>query len=389
MSLVRRLSPNQRLYVLAFLLYLPFIFMGYGSDVDSYRVLDAGRNFFATADYVPSRRPGYLVHEMLTLLFNSVGGSLLSNLATLAFALLALYSFLRICQHFHLPEPLLLGLGLAFHPAFWTNAAATIDYVWALAFLLTGFWLLLDDKFNFGGLALGLAVGTRLSLVLSVVLVLIFVFVTRREQRKYVLGAALVAGLVSGAAYILPMDFVGWNLKQILSLFKASVGDESLWTSSLRLGRFAYKNLYFWGLPAAALLIACLVFISKRLGSILKDKNAALFGLAAAVILVNEVLFFKYPIEMDYLLPTLPFWLILIGIGLAGRRKILIALVILVMLTNFVNFNIARPDVPSQASSATYGFWVEEGVLLKETGLRLELLDCDARECYNSVGADR
>ena len=72
-----------RVLVLAAALYFPLIFFGYGSDYDAHGVVWAGKHFVKTLDYVPSRSHGFLVHETMTLILNTLGGSLLTNLVSL------------------------------------------------------------------------------------------------------------------------------------------------------------------------------------------------------------------------------------------------------------------------------------------------------------------
>ncbi|NMB59299.1 MAG: hypothetical protein GYA12_09030, partial [Chloroflexi bacterium] len=74
-------EPDRILLAAAVLLYFPFVFMGYGSDVDTYGVLQAGRHFAQTWDYVPSRGPGFFVFETLMFILDQIGGSFLTNLA--------------------------------------------------------------------------------------------------------------------------------------------------------------------------------------------------------------------------------------------------------------------------------------------------------------------
>lgn len=73
-------SKDKQILLLAFFIYLPFIFLGYGSDYDSYNVLWVGKNYVETLDYVPSRVPGFFVYETIVFFLNIIGGSILTNL---------------------------------------------------------------------------------------------------------------------------------------------------------------------------------------------------------------------------------------------------------------------------------------------------------------------
>ena len=352
-----------RVLVLAAALYFPLIFFGYGSDYDAHGVVWAGKYFVKTLDYVPSRSPGFLVHETMTLILNTLGGSLLTNLGSLCMALVFLGSFLAVARRFQLEQAELLTLIMAVHPYTWVSAASTIDYFWALGFAFLGFYLLLDQRPLFAGIALGLAVGSRISTGLVIAAVLLFVFITQRSQRKQAMGAGAAAALVAVLCYLPTADFVEWSWR----FLKPTVGDETFWSLPLRLGRFGYKNVIFWSLPGFLALVfvgaAALLRLVRRGKSL---PNAALGWLGLAGVLAYEVFFYQIPTEISYLLPTLPFWMLLLGVTLPHKRRWLLGLAALVLISNFVTVNVARPNVPNQATGAEYGLWVEPGHLVKD-----------------------
>jgi hypothetical protein len=369
---------SKRTILLAFLLYFPLVFLGYGSDVDSYRVVEAGKNFFRSADYVPSRNPGYVVHEMMSFFLNAVGGSWLSNLGTMLMALAAVIFFLKLCRHYQIPNENTLALVMIVHPLFWINAASTIDYIWAIGFLLIGFYLLTQMKYLYAGLAFGLAIGSRLGTFIVIIFILgVFLWQEKHDHLK-LLQVALVTGLVSAAAYILPFDFTEWQLR----ILSPSLGDRIQWTFPMRAGRFFYKNLYFWGLAAALVLVYIFLIRGKALIEGMRGRYSSLSIIAILSIVGTEILYFRYPIALEYLLVCLPFWLFLVGILLRDRKRVLLILILAVLVLNFVNVNIARPDLPNQAKSANFGLWIEKGYLVDNIQSRIELLGCETRACY-------
>src|SRR6056297_2687879 len=116
--------------VIAAILYIPLVFLGYGADIDSYVLIETGEEIIASGRYVPSRTPGFPVHETAVALLDYAGGSVATILASVAFALLTLAAFLALCRRFGVPHRWLLGLTLAFHPYVWVNAGSTMDYLW-------------------------------------------------------------------------------------------------------------------------------------------------------------------------------------------------------------------------------------------------------------------
>jgi folate-dependent phosphoribosylglycinamide formyltransferase PurN len=118
-------QPEKKVLLIALVLYLPFLFLGYGSDMDTYNVLWAGKNFAQTLDYVPSRGPGFFVFETVEYFANQAGGSLLTNLTVMGMSLVMLYGFMRLCREFHVQNAALLGVILAIHPYLWVNSTCT------------------------------------------------------------------------------------------------------------------------------------------------------------------------------------------------------------------------------------------------------------------------
>src|SRR5947209_9856621 len=60
---------------------IPFLFYGYGTDPDSWRVALTGRYLLAHAQYLPSRLPGYPLQEFLVAPLTPLG-SVATNFET-------------------------------------------------------------------------------------------------------------------------------------------------------------------------------------------------------------------------------------------------------------------------------------------------------------------
>ena len=366
--------------ILAVLLYLPLTFMGYGIDVDSFRVIEAGKNFLASADYVPSRNPGYVVHEMSSWLLNWLGGSLLANIGTLLLSILAIVSFISICENLNLPNRKPAYYLLIFHPFFWFNSTCTIDYVWALGFFMAGFSLLFSRKYFFAGLAFGLSIGSRLASFIAVGGIILFFLFRDRKSWKHFSITIITTALLGFSFYILPLDFTGWELR----LFKASVGSPDYWSTWLRTGRFIYKNIYFWGLPVILFFIFLFFNLIKRSENPVKGGNKWLLIFSLLVITGYEFLFFRFPIAPEYLLASLPFWLFILMIIMKDKKLLMGILLLLVIISNFLSINIAKPDQPSHATDAEYGLWLEKGYLLQSINTRNVVKECLTKDCFVS-----
>jgi hypothetical protein len=344
-------------------LYAPLIFAGPGSDPDSMRELRSGLTLLWHHRYVMSRPPGYFPYEALCGLLYQLGGSVADNLATIAMSIALLDSFLRVCEHFEVPNRHLLAVTMAIHPVYWAASTSTIDFIWALGGFFVGFRLLLKRRYFGAPAMLGLAVGIRLSSVLLAGPLLVWELIERPRDAKVWLAAALATAI--GAALYLPEFIASGSSLRFLTYYIGA------WTFAGHLGRFIYKNVYFWGLPATLLLIA--VPPMMRVSAECARLSVRLLVLSLSIVVLFEALFLKIPVQRAYLLPMLPFVLILLGFALRERVRMMLAITIAVGSYNFINLNLARADVPDHAIRARLGFFVERGYLLNDVGARLDL----------------
>ncbi|MCC6147261.1 MAG: hypothetical protein IT308_06800 [Anaerolineaceae bacterium] len=374
---MKKTLPDSLVLLIAFILYLPFLFLGYGSDNDTYNVLWTGFNFVRTLDYVPSRGPGFFVFETIIFFLNRLGGSFLTNLAVMGMSLITLVGFLRLCRQFNVPHHSLLALILAVHPYYWVNSTCTMDYLFGIGFVFLGIVQVLRGKYFTGGAAMALGAGSRATSILIAAGFLIWYFIVQPEARKKLIQTGAATAFFTLVFYLPPADFAEWTTR----FLKPTVGGEEYWTPYLRLGRFVYKNIYFWGLLASIMLIwgVALGFFKRRFFS--QSGQHGLPVLALVLILVYELFYWGIPTEPAYLLPTIPFWLILMGVAFKPDRRLLYLLLVVVFLANFVSLNVARPNKVNQATGAIYGLWVEPGHLVQDVQTRLVFLRCGNRPC--------
>jgi hypothetical protein len=345
-------------------LYLPLIFAGSGANPDSLRELRSGLTLLLRHRYVMSRPPGYFPYEVLCGILYRLGGPIASNLASVLMSLALLDCFIRICERFEVPHRYLLAATMAIHPVYWAASTSSIDFIWALGCFFLGFRFLIDKRYLGAAALLGLAVGIRLSSVLLAAPLLVWELVERpRDARLWATGALACA---IGAMLYLPQFVAAGDSLQFLTYYRAA------WTTRDCFGRFIYKNVAFWGLPATVFLIAVSPMIIRAL--LQPDRRFSRISiLAILIIFAFEALFLKLPVQRAYLLPILPFVLILLGIALRDRPRLLLATAALVFSYNFVNVNPVRPDVPDHATRAVFGVFIGRGYLLDDLVARRAL----------------
>jgi hypothetical protein len=360
---------------------LPLIFLGYGSDNDTYGVLSAGISTWENSIPQMSRHPGYWLYEAMVFRFSKLGGYILTNGATLAASVFVLYRFHSLAVRENISHAVLLTLCLGLNPWFLIAATSTMDYIWALLFIVLSIELAIKDKYIIAGTFAGIAAGFRLGSVFTLAFAFVFSWIKagiRNSFRGYFLLGCFASVL------IVIFYFPSWLLKEkSFSFLEGHLGDESLWTLKMHAGRFVYKTIYLFGLPSFVVIAAIVAYYTvKRKGQIYNGRfGGAAFGASAGTLF----LFARYPLEIAYLLPFLFFFLLLLGSYLGGNsQKYLIAILLTTISYSFINLSIAKPNVPGLASNASFGFFIEHGVLVKDVFNRLKLIDCANMRCYES-----
>lgn len=143
---MRRPTTNEVFLIGCVLVLLPVCFLGYGSDNDTYTVLDSGNSTWRLHLPETSRNPGYWVFEAIVYALRTVGGSLVTNFVTLAMAITLVWRFLAISRHLDARYPYLVAACLAVTPVFVIAATSTDDYLWSLLGLVLFVELLLNDR---------------------------------------------------------------------------------------------------------------------------------------------------------------------------------------------------------------------------------------------------
>lgn len=311
----------------------PFINIGYGTDPDAWRVALSGFWLWDHHEFYPSRLPGYPVPELASAAVIK-GGWLATNSLTLLVSLLGLWFFASIVKKLELPNPALIVVGFAFTPLLWINSMTTMDYMWALTFLLGGYYFLLNGHVSIAGVMLGLAAASRSTSILFVVPFAVYMV---RDGRKGDLRDFIVWSIAVPMVAYLPII---WRYgPSFLGFYDSEVG----YLNVLRL--LAKDCLGLIG--ATAVLAAVLVSLPRlvRLPSdFIRDKNVTVWVLAIAITIV---VFLRLPHESAYLIPLYPF-----GFFVMARyfsRWALAGAVAAILLAGFVDIGTHGADLDAQA----------------------------------------
>lgn len=355
----RRTDSSVRLVIAAFVIGLPTVFLGYGTDIDIANVLRAGQSFFE-GEYQLSRPPGNLPYEVGAYVLDRVLGStgvVLGSLVTSALALLALAALMRTESLEPYPT---IAVVLA-SPWWWLASTSLGDYLLALALVLAGARARTSDSVWLAGLCFGLAIGVRASTVGLVAAWLLADLWGRRQRHE--IFALVATGVLTVA--IAALCFVpGW-LSSGRSF--AFVTTETQVTNLMTLfGRWGVKNLAFWGVGAMVVMAWWLV-TRARVDVVWNDSRLVRFAVLGAV--WTEAVYLRFPWKPLHLLPALLFAAILIA---RAPRRLQWTLAAALALNAVLTLTVATPDVPHRATTGELNLELRAGVVITDLGCRLD-----------------
>ena len=333
----------------------PMLNLGYGADADAWRVAITARWLWAHHEYLPSRLPGYPLHELSAALLIG-GGWLATNTATMLVSLAGVFLFAAILRRCAVEPKGLLTLTFAFTPLLWINSTVTMDYLWALTFVLTAYLLLLRRQPLAAGAALGLAAGFRL---ISIALLGPFLLILFRERA---LGAATrmtLAALVTATVVFTPV----WT-RYGTYLFGFADWRPTWGEFARTLGVEAGSLLTSGGLALIALLSLPQLPRLPRL--IRRDGH---FAAWLAAVLVVAAVFVRLPLEEAYLIPAVPF--AYLAMARLLRRPALLAACAVIVAGGFIGVYTAHPVGWSDPRAIFY-LRPEKGRVLIDRDLRVQ-----------------
>lgn len=282
---------------------LPYLRPGYGTDPDAYRVILTAR-MLRGGEYMASRLPGYPLHELLTALLLP-GGPRLVNGATALVSALAALALLKLGEALglSLARSSWLALAFAFTPIVFQNSTCSIDYVWSICCVLWSAYALVSGRPLRAGLLLGAALGMRITAGAMLLPWLVLQHATTdRAGRGFRQLRLCFATGASGALFFAPvlythgfgfLTFVDHDVSGPAIAMRATT---EVWGS---LGVFAWCGV-----------LALAVFAWRHLLAALRRARALALAAWLAVALFGAA-FLRLPHEAAYLIPCVPFLLLL------------------------------------------------------------------------------
>jgi hypothetical protein len=364
-GLVDRLERPWVAVGLCVLVYLPFVLLGYGSDIDVGTVLQAGRDWIDHGDYAVSRVPGAAVHEVGTAFLDDIGGSVLVNVASVLFAALALWGLQELLRDAGSRTSGLAVLVLATNPWFWIAATSLGDFAWAVGLFMAGAVAAHRDRRVLAGVLFALSIGCRLSTAGLVVAWLLAEQLGRRSSRRAWRSTIVTASvaLLLGALCFVPSWLWADRTFDFLVSTNEFVG------LRVHVGRWLIKNVAFFGVLAGAVLL----FGIPRLRRVWPAWHTSIpFRFAVLGFVAVELLYLRFPFKLVHLIPAGMAVALSIGhLGPSARRWIG-ALIAAQLIGGIVTTTLAAPDVVDRATGGEIELGVTEGPLVTDVQCRLD-----------------
>jgi len=326
-----------------FLSRIPFLNMGFGSDLDSWVYADASFAIFKTGKYFASRGIGFPLYEFLNALILKIdemtfsGNWILPNIATMLSTLACIIFFKKILDFWKIDNKAILLIAFTFMPVIWKNSTNTMDYMLSLMFILLSHYLIIQKKYTLSAIALGFAVGARPT---NGIMIFPLLYLVWREKKEEVIKFVVIFSLISFSFFI-PFLYVYKTFSP--QQYKNYMYPPS--TSIMYLLKIGYRIFYeFIGIDASIFLLILIPFSKdkwKTFFKLLREKDL-IITFSTLTIIFFLALFLRYPFQPEYLIPLIPCSFILIGIFFKKRN--LIILLSLVILNGFltipgINFN--------------------------------------------------
>lgn len=317
-----------------FLSRIAFLDSGYGLDADAWRMVDSSRTIARTGFYTVSRFPGYPIPELTFTLLAGVGPFVLNGLTAIHSALASAFMALSLKQ-LGVRRALLPAAAFAFVPLVYINSTNSMDYLWAMSFLMAALYATVSKRPILAGVLVGLATGCRITSLAMLAPLSIYIISTGdlrswREIAKLSLAATATAALVFTPVFAV----YGGDFLTYYGGFQGSVEGLVRMMTLEVLGRTG--------------LFVLLVLITIRLAAqrhnddytVGSDSWNSLRLLSLAVIVVYVAIFLRLPHEAGYLIPVVPFVLILLHRWL--RSRLFAYLVLALLVSSFATVTVRK-----------------------------------------------
>nr|WP_319374597.1 hypothetical protein [uncultured Methanobacterium sp.] len=313
--------PYIIVFIIVFLLSrIPFLNLGFGNDPDAWRIANSAFDLNHFLIYHTSRFPGYPLPEYVNSLVINYGW-LATNSLTMILTLISVLVFAKILKELEVENKGLIVITFAFLPIVWINSVITMDYMWAVTFIIISWYFVIKKRHLMAGLMMGLAIASRPT---SALLLIPFIYLII-SQNNYKNGLKfLILSLITSFLLFLPL------------IFQYGLGFISFYLTATDVNSVINDFLSYFGFLAVLVFILIILSSGKKAYVTIKNDANLIFAILAIFLVV--ILFAISPYETAYLLPAIPFTLYLLS--RISNQKLFNLLCILLILNSFISVNL-------------------------------------------------
>lgn len=345
---------NKSLYLVSLVVLLtriPFIFSGFGSEEDAWGLILTARNISLTGIYEVSRMPGHPVQELLLSLIYMLPSWFL-NLLTAIISTLGVLFFMFTLREWKIRNVIPAGLALAFVPVFYINSTNIMDYTWTLSLVMLSMYFVVKRNIIIAGVILGIACGFRITAGAMVIPFAALMFIQDRNIMKCVL-LGFITSAVALICYIPAWNVYGLSFFTYYEYFPYPPILKNVYKATLGA----------WGVVGVAAVLAAAVAVgsgSKKRR--VRDQSfvgptsfKAIVWMCVLTILLYTYSFLKIPQKSAFVLPMVPFIILLFAL-LLGKKQITRFALAMIISSFFAGINLDNPLRGSSTSSLAYPF---------------------------------
>lgn len=301
-------------FLLIFLSRLPFLFAEFGAEEDSWLLALTAKNIAISGEYEMSRAPAHPLQELIySLLYHDGLSAFLTNLLSATGSVIAAMFFSLALKALGFRQYLFAGLAFAFAPVVYVSSTYTIDYMLAMAFIMAGFYFIVTKQEGLAGLMVGTAIGFRITSGAMVIPFAMILFSVSNQRWKSILIFSVITIMVGLITYIPVFKTYGFSFFTYADQFPYPPLAKVIYKATIGVfGLIGITAMTFYGIK---------IIHSKKTviqnNMILSSKN--LFWVCMMVLTLYAISYLRLPQKSAYLIPTVPFVIIVFGMLLSTR----------------------------------------------------------------------
>ena len=305
------------LFLIVFISRIPFLNAGYGIEEDSWGIALAAFHTKFSGIYEPSRLPGHPVQELIYSALWGTGPIVFNGLCAF-FSAVGTVFFALILKQLNFRHFFIAALALAFVPVYYISSTYTIDFVWTQAFILISLYNLLKDKLILCGIFLGLAIGCRITSGAMLLPFMIIIWQNNNFKQNFIqlLKITIPMASVAFLAFALIIRQFGISFFMFYDQFPYPPISKVLY--KMTIGVFGLIGIIAIGFAKLTILFNRK---KQKTGEAFENKLNKKIIIASYVIIVLYIIsYFRLPQKSGYLIPVIPFAIILFGYYLNSKN---------------------------------------------------------------------